>query len=84
MDPKIDTLSQVDTRDLVILGDQKIVLLTFSMLFGSCLGNIETLFLAIKGLLLVVFSAKKVYKCPQKFRFSVKNLLILAVLRGRF
>ena len=62
MDPKIDTFGQVDIRDLAILGVEKVVFWTFSKLFWSCLGSVWALFLTLKGLLLVVFSARKVDK----------------------
>ena len=36
---------------LAILGVKKVVFLTFSKLFWSCLGSVRALFLALKGLL---------------------------------
>ena len=60
MEPKIDTFGQVDIHVLAILGVEKIVFWTFSKLFWSCLGSVWALFLTLKGLLLVVFSAPKV------------------------
>ena len=55
------------------------VLKAFSGLFQSCLGSVWAVFSAIKGLLLVVFSGAKVDKLPRKYKFSVRNLLVLAV-----
>ena len=62
MDPKIDTFGQVDIRDLAILGVEKVVFWTFSKLFWSCSGSVWALFLTLEGLLLGVFSARKVAK----------------------
>ena len=70
MDPKIDTFGQVDTRDLAIrrrlveflvfhsafiLGVKKVVFLTFSKLFWSCLGSVWASVLVLKGKLVDVF-----------------------------
>ena len=62
MDPKIDTFGQVGTRVLAILGVEKVVFWTFSKLFWSCLGSVRALFSVLKGPLLGVFTASKVYK----------------------
>ena len=57
MDPTIDTFGQVDIRVLVNLGVEKVVFWTFSKL-----GSVWASFLTLKGLLLGIFSAPKVYK----------------------
>ena len=58
---------------LTILGVKKVVFLTFSKFFLSCLESVWALFSALKGPLLGVFSAPKVDKWPLKSKFSVKN-----------
>ena len=67
MDPKNDTFGQVDTRDLAILGVEKVAFWTLTKLFWSCLGSVWALFLTLKGLLLVVFPAPKDDKGHRKF-----------------
>ena len=84
MDPKIDTFGQVDIRDLAILGVEKTVFWTFSKLFWIFLGSVWALFSTLKGPLLGVILALKVDKLPRYSRFLVKNLVILAKLRGPF
>ena len=56
---KIDTFGQVDTRVLAILGVTKIVFWALSKLFLSCSRSV---FFALKGLLVGVFSALEVVK----------------------
>ena len=63
MDPKIDTLSQVDTRVLAIVGVSKLFLIFFEVI-GYCFRP--------KGLLLCVFTALKVDKWPQNRDFRSK------------
>ena len=46
---------------LTILGLTKVPLGSFSKWFCSCLGSVKVLFLDLKGLLVVVFSALTVY-----------------------
>mgnify|MGYP001790979268 CR=1 FL=1 len=69
MTPKIEIFGQnlahfdrFEGSFLTILGVEKVVFWTFSKLFWSCLGSVWALFLTLKDLLLVVFSAPKVHK----------------------
>ena len=69
MTPKIEIFGQkfahfgrFEGSFLTILGVEKVVFWTFSKLFWSCLGSVRALFLALKGLLLGLFSARKVDK----------------------
>ena len=62
MHQKIDPFCQVDIRVLDIFSVKKIVFSTFSKLLYSYLGKVLELFLTLKGLLLVVFSALMVDK----------------------
>ena len=60
---KIDTFAKIDkigTRDLTILGAKKAVFWTFRKLFWRCSEVVWALFLALKDLLLDVFSVRKV------------------------
>ena len=59
---KSTLFGQVDIRDLAILGVEKVVFWTFSNMFWSCSGSVWALFLTLEGLLLGVFSARKVAK----------------------
>ena len=80
IDPQIDTFVQVDIRFLAILGVEKVVFWTFSRLLWTYL---ESVF-GLKRPTFACILAPKVDKRPNKSKFSVKNLLILAVLRGHF
>ena len=64
---------------LTVLWVKKVVFWTFSKYFRCSLRWVSELFLTLKGLLLGELSARKVAKWPRKSKFSVNNLLILAL-----
>lgn len=57
---------------------------TFSKLFYNCLGSVWGLFLVLKSLLFVVFSALNVFKMTPKIEKFFTNLLILVIVIGHF
>ena len=81
---KICSFCRFEGSFLTILGVEKIAFWTFSKFFGSCVGTVLVFFQVFEAPFLGVFSAQKVDKRPRKLKFAIKNLLILAILRGLF
>ena len=77
MDPKIHTFGQVKSVFWSFLGRKSRFLAFFKVVLDS-------LFSILKCLLLGVCSVRKIDKWLQTSKLLVKNLLILAVLRGHF
>ena len=63
---KIGTVAKNGTRDFINFGFKKVVFLTFSMLVWSCADLFKALFSALKGPILVLFSAWKFDIWPLK------------------
>ena len=84
MKPKIDTFDQVGFRDLTNLGVDNVVFWIFWKFFKTYFGSIWALFPALEDLFFCVFSCLKVDIRPQKSKCFIKNMLILAVLKGHF
>ena len=61
-DKKFAHFGRFEGSFLTILGVEKVLIWTFSKLFLSCLESVQALFLAFNGLLLRLFSARKVDK----------------------
>ena len=62
MDIKLDTFGHIDTRVLAILGFKKVDFWTLPKCFYKCLGSVQKLFSAFRGLLLDIFLAQKIDK----------------------
>ena len=84
MDPKIDLFCQSWYSCFDNFWVKKPVFWTFWKLVWSCSGVVWGLFLALKGLLLGVFSGRKVDKWPLKLKFRRKFWLSERVILRLF
>ena len=80
MTPKIEIFDQIfahfssfEESFLTILVVKKVVFWVFWKLIWSCLRNVWALFLALYGLLLCIFSARKVDTWPRKTEIHIQK-----------